>query len=340
MEPISRAVADVVPEQGSVVVFRALPGLGDLLCAVPAIRALRRARRDVRISYVGLPEIKALVDRFAAYVDRFVAFPGFPGLPDRRPDIRGLPEFLRAMQAERFDLAIQLHGSGELTNPITALLGARRMAGHVRTVAPPTDAACFLPWVEGCSEVRRGLRLMAHLGWPSDEESLEFPFDPGAHDALRQLAGVDAVLDRPHVVVHPGAREASRRWSPAGFAEVADRLDEAGYAVVLTGTAAERNLTALVAGLMRRPALDLAGLTSVDLLAALVSGSALLVCNDTGVSHLAAALGTPSVVVFRASDRDRWAPLDRRLHRPVFGSTRQVLSEARRVLRGVQRDAA
>jgi ADP-heptose:LPS heptosyltransferase len=340
MEPISRAVADPVPPDGRVLVFRALPGIGDLLCAVPALRALRASRPDVEIAYVGLPETEALVERFPRYVDRFIAFPGFPGLPDRRPDVRKLPELLATVQAERFDLAVQLHGSGELTNPITALFGARRMAGHYRT-RPPVDAACFLPWVEGCSEVRRGLRLMAHLGWPSDDETLEFPIAPGADEALLALDGASAIATRPIVVVHPGASEASRRWSPAGFAEVADELADAGYLVVLSGGAAERELTAVVASLMRNPAIDLAGRTTLDLLAALVRRASLLVCNDTGVSHLAAALATPSVVVFRTSDKHRWAPLDQRLHRPVFGSSRQVLSEARRALRaGAQRHAA
>jgi len=230
--------------------------------------------------------------------------------------------------------------AGAVALAIVALFGARRMAGHYRKGSPPSDAARFLPWVDRCSEIRRGLRLVAHLGWPADDESLEFPVGAGADVALDGIDGVAAAQPKPFVVVHPGASEKARRWAPSGFAQVADTLAGAGYRIVLTGTQAERELTACVAGTMANPALDLAGRTSLDGLSALVRRASLVVCNDTGVSHLAAALAVPSVVVFRASDVDRWAPLDRRLHRPVAGSVRHVLSEARRLLRGTQRDAA
>jgi ADP-heptose:LPS heptosyltransferase len=121
-----------------------------------------------------------------------------------------------------------------------------------------------------------------------------------------------------YVVVHPGARDAARRWPAAGFAAVARALVADGHRVVLTGTRAEAALTAgIAAGLPRRAVLDLTGRTSLGALAALVDDARLVVTNDTGVSHLAAARRTPSVVVFTASEPERWAPLDRGRHRVV-----------------------
>ena len=330
----------VVPPGGGVAVLRALPGLGDLLSVVPALRAVRTSRPDVEVTYIGLPETAPLVRRFSRYVDRFLPFPGFPGLPDRRPDVRRLPGFLAQVHSFRFDLAIQLQGSGELTNNVAALLGARRIAGHYRGSGPPCDAALFLPWSDACSEVRRALRLMAHLGCPADDEDLEFPIARGAAAELTALPHLASIAGRPYVVLHPGAAAADRRWRVDGFAEVGDRLAEAGYAVVLTGSAVERPITHELGGLMRNPVVDLAGRTSLDALAVLLSGASILICNDTGVSHLAAALRIPSVIVFRSTDPARWAPLDRVRHRPAQGSVRHVLAEARRLLHGVRLDAA
>jgi ADP-heptose:LPS heptosyltransferase len=121
-------------------------------------------------------------------------------------------------------------------------------------------------------------------------------------------------LPAPYACVHPGSAWASRRWPAERFAAVADGLAARGLAVVLTGGAEEGPLTAAVARAMRAPARDLAGRTTLGTLAALVAGATLLVCNDTGVSHVAVAVGTPSVVVVTGSDPARWAPLDRERH--------------------------
>lgn len=339
----------LVPEGGRVCLFRALPGLGDLLCAVPAMRALRRARPDVRVTLVTLPAAVPLAERFRAYLDEIVPFPGFPGLPDRRPDVPAIPGFLAEMHARRFDLAIQLHGTGDRTNDIVRLFGPRRSAGfHPRGEAAP-EPARYLPWREDEPEVERWLRLVAHLGWPSDDARLEFPVNPAARLEARRLLD-DALEDRsaagrspgdrsprPLVLVHPGASTAERRWPARAFAGVVDRLAGEGARVVLTGTAPEAELTALVRSLAASgtEVADLAGRTSLDVLGALLERADLLVANDTGVSHLADALGTRSVIVFTGSDPVRWAPRDRERHRAVPGSSpRRVADEAVRMLRG------
>src|SRR5207248_1148704 len=116
------------PRPRRVVILRALK-LGDLLCAIPAFRALRGALPDAEITLVGLPAAEAFVQRFPEHLDRFYAFPGFPGLPEQPPDVRQWPSFLTALQDEHFDLALQMHGSGSFVNPVTVLFGARHTAG-------------------------------------------------------------------------------------------------------------------------------------------------------------------------------------------------------------------
>ena len=98
--------------------------------------------------------------------------------------------------------------------------------------------------------------------------------------------------------------------------------------MVLTGSAGERDTVGAVAATMRAPAADLAGATSLGALGVLLARAALTVTNDTGTSHLAAAVGAPSAVVFTASDPRRWAPLDAVRHRalglPEGPSAREV----------------
>jgi ADP-heptose:LPS heptosyltransferase len=122
----------------------------------------------------------------------------------------------------------------------------------------------------------------------------------------------------PFACVHAGAQLPSRRWLPERFAAVADALAQRGLRIVLTGSAPEAALTRSVRSHMTQPALDLAGRTSVFELGALVERAELVVCNDTGLSHIAAALGTPSVVISSGADAERWAPLDSRRHRVIW----------------------
>ncbi len=317
-----------------IAVLRALQ-LGDLLCAVPALRALRAVAPRARITLIGLPWARAFVDRFRHYLDGFFEFPGFPGLPEREPSLADLPAFLAAAASERFDLAIQMHGSGEITNPVAVLLGARHTAGFYVPGQFCPDSERFLPYPSAAPEVHRHLKLMAFLGAPSRGDHLEFPIRSEDRAALAALVAPKRLQPREYVCVHPGARAADRRWQPHAFARVADEAAALGLRVVLTGSDEERPLTAAVAASMRYQALDLAGRTSLGSLAALIERARALASNDTGVSHIAAALGVPSVVIFTASDPARWAPLDRRRHRAVTagpGDIERAIAETRRLL--------
>jgi ADP-heptose:LPS heptosyltransferase len=280
------------------------------------LRALRAALPHAHITLIGLPWAGGFAERFRDYLDGFIAFPGAPGLPERVPGPGEFEAFLVLARARCFDLALQLHGSGGQSNPVTLSLDARLNAGFFLAGGDCPDVERFLPYPEHEPEVRRLLRLLQFLGVPLQGEGLEFPLLAADFQALNT---VTRTLDQSlvdYVCIHPGARAAARRWPAERFATVADGLAAAGLPVVLTGT--EAALTSAVAQAMIAPCIDLAGRTSLGAMAALISRARLLVCNDTGVSHIAAALRVPSVVIYTASSPQRWAPANQVRHRRVF----------------------
>jgi ADP-heptose:LPS heptosyltransferase len=311
------SVVELTPKRASkrrIAVFRALQ-LGDLLCAVPALRAIRKAFHDDEITLIGLPWAAEFVRRFSHLIDRFVEFPGFPGLPEREPDIDALPDFLREAQAAHYDLAIQMHGRGDLTNAIVATLGARAIAGFYPRNCECPDRLRFVAWPEVGTEVHRCLALTDFLRLPRDGDMLEFPVRTDEKLAADALLARHGLLTRRFVCIHPGARLYTRRWPAEYFSAVARDVLRLGYSIVLTGSVEEALITRRISrDLGGAHVVDLAGQTSLGVLASIQTRARLLVCNDTGVSHIAAALRVPSVIVCCGADASRFAPLDHVLH--------------------------
>lgn len=300
-----------------IVVVRALPGLGDMLCLVPAVRALRAAKPELHIALVGLPSARPLAARFPGYFDEFLEFPGYPGIAERPEPAEGYEAWVASVARRRFDVAVQAHGDGSSSNRFVRSLGARSVLAYHPTGTLPPDDGVYLPWVEAEHEAERLLRLLRPLGIDADDARLEFPVTAEDEADCARLVRTAALKPGGYAIVHPGATRLEQRWDAKGFAAVADALAEAGVPVVMTGSTAEKSITARVAATMRAPALDLTGRTTIGSLAALTRGARIVVCNDTGVSHLAVALGTPSVVLFTSTDPARWAPTDRETHRYV-----------------------
>lgn len=320
----------------SVVVFRALQ-LGDMLCAVPALRALRAALPHARIALVGLPWAEQFAARFDQSIDVFHSFPGDAALPEQAVREGELADFYRQVQARQYSLAIQLHGSGEISNDIVRRFGARLNAGYVPSHSLTGVGDCFFPYPETGPEPTRLLDLMALLGAPASDATLEFPIRGQEWEELRNSGLAADLVPGTYLCIHPGARFRDKCWPPQNFANVADQLSQAfGLQVILTGSHKEGDLTQAVIRHMNTPAIDTASPLSIGAMAALMRGARLLVCNDTGVSHIAAGMRLKSVVVFSKADIGRWAPLDRQLHRclwdPEGKKTDEVIREAHALL--------
>ena len=300
-----------------IAVVRALPGVGDLLCAGPGLAALRTAHPDADITLVGLPSAAWFVEAHPGLVDDLLPVAGVPGLPEVVPDAAEARRFYATAAARRFDLAVQVHGSGVTTNPLTTMLGAGHQVGAARPDQwqPP---GTVVPYPDDVHEVLRVLAVTTASGAPSVGTDLELPLTPATRAEARRLLGGPGPAHGPYVCLHPGASRPGNRWPAACFAAVGDHLSGAGHRVVLTGSRAESPVTRAVASAMTTPVVDLAGRTSVVTLAAVFAGARSVVSNDTGAAHVAAAVHAPGVVVFHAGgDPARWAPLDRTRHHAV-----------------------
>jgi len=316
------------PDIASVVVFRALQ-VGDMLCAVPALRALRAALPKAHITLVGLPWAQQFAARYSHYLDDFIAFPGHPSLPEAQiSDEHGVDVFYDTVCARKFSLALQLHGSGQLSNPVVRAFGATVNSGYAPPGSPECDGVHYFPYPDAGLESLRLLELVRLLGAPNVDPHLEFPLTPADWQEL-YASGLDAGLvpDR-YACIHAGASSRDKCWPPQCFAEIADRLaEEFGLTIVFTGSGKETALAEEVMSHMRMPAINAAAPISIGAMAALMSRARLLVCNDTSVSHIAAGFGLKSVVVFSQADMRRWAPQDTQRHRGIWDPRGERLEE-------------
>ncbi|WP_434743617.1 glycosyltransferase family 9 protein [Micromonospora sp. SH-82] len=274
-----------------ILVLRAL-GVGDLATAVPALRGLRAAYPDRELALLAPAWLGPLVDLVGG-VDRLVPLDGL----DADVGWSGPPP----------TVAVNLHGRGPRSHRLLADVGAARLVAFSCPQAGHTDGP---EWDGTEHEVRRWCRLLHWYGVPADPCDL----------ALRRPVG--AGVPDGTTVVHPGTKVEAKRWPAQRFAAVAAALGARGHRVVVTGSAAERDLAGWVtdrAGLP--PGAVLAGRTDLAELAALVARARLVVSGDTGVAHLATGYGTPSVVLFGPESPQVWGPPPGRpWHRVVRGA--------------------
>ncbi|SNS05803.1 ADP-heptose:LPS heptosyltransferase [Geodermatophilus saharensis] len=294
--------------------------LGDLVMTLPALAALRAAHPDAEITYLGRPWHAELLEGRPGPWDRVVAVPPWPGVHDAPGASRDGPEvqrFLRAQRAEGYDLALQLHGGGGNSNPLVTALGARVTAGARDAGAPPLDR--WLPYVYDQHEVLRCLELVGLVG------AVPVTLEPRLAVTPADAAAADAVLPagpEPLVALHPGASDPRRRWPASCFAAVAGALVADGVRVVLVGSGADdRRAADAIRAAAPAPVLDLVGRLSLGALAGVLARCRVVVANDSGPRHLAAAVGTATVGVFLEHNLLNAGPLSRRRHR-VAVSTR------------------
>lgn len=296
----------------NIAVFRALQ-LGDILCSIPALRALRNAKPNANITFIGMEHTKDLIGRFAKYIDDFIVFPGYLGLPEQPYDEEKFGDFCAAVAAKKFDLMLQMQGNGNIVNPMLRSLKIGQLVGFCRFAHEEDE--CLLTYPETPHEILRHLHLMRHLGIEDGDTELEFEIAEHDEKDFEKLRF--PYRDGAYLVIHPGSRGDWRQWPPLYFAAIADHCINHGFSVVLTGTPSEKKITDQVASMMQNRCINLCGRTNLGTMAVLLRKSHGLISNCTGVSHLAAALKKPSVVISMDGEPHRWAPLNQELHHTI-----------------------
>lgn len=289
-------------------------GIGDYVLSEPALAALRAAYPEAHITLLGAEHHRALLDDRPSPIDRVIVAPTVAGVrvngpqPDaEEPEIE---TWARERRAERYDLALQLHGGGRNSNRLLARLGARVTVGAATPDAPLPDR--WVPYTPFQHDALRWLEVVAAAGAPAVH------LDPvlAVTDADR-AAAADAVPedDAPLVVVHPGATDARRCYPEDRLGRVARALADEGARVVIVGGPSDgERVRAVQRGYGDRVETAI-GTLSLSALVGLLARADLFLGNDSGPRHLAGAVGAGTVAVFTYANLADVAPLSRERHR-------------------------
>jgi heptosyltransferase I len=272
-----------------------LSSFGDVLHAMPTLEALRDAYPSAHITWLVEAAYAPLLSGHPALDEVWVA-------PRLRPaeffsgtNAATLRRLVRQLRARPFDLVVDVQGL--LKSALwVALARSPRKVGYdqTRELSYLALTERVTPFDPEAHAVQRYLNLAHHLGAPPAPPRFRLGLDAAADIA----ALIPPATGAPLAVLHPGARWASKLWPPASWARLAEWLQAQGFQVAVTGSRADQELAGGILAQCRSPLVNLAGATSLGQLAAILRKTRLAVTTDTGVMHLAAALGTPVTALF------------------------------------------
>ncbi|MGH7934661.1 MAG: glycosyltransferase family 9 protein [Candidatus Binataceae bacterium] len=294
------------PRRAGRVCVHRIGNLGDTVCALPALLAIRRAYTDARFTLMTSPGHSGAIGASdflseSGWFDEVLTYHS-EGIADFRGRLRMFTELRR----HRFDVWIELPAVGaplgiQLRNMLTArMAGARWAAGwRLRTIGfaarAQSESMTFPNEVEGL------LALVAGMGIPGAAE-FALPIDANERRRAGEMLSEAGLAGATLVVMAPGAKRTPNRWPAERFGEVGCHLARRGFAVAIVGGTSDAAICAGVAESIGGAALNLAGRCTIRESWAVLERSALVICNDSGVQHLAAAAGVPCVSIFSCRD--------------------------------------
>ena len=287
--------------------------LGDIVLALPALAALKRNFPQAKISWLVRPEYAELL-RGHPDLDEVILF-------DRRllgkswynpRAFSGLLELLRRLREGRFDLVFDFQGLFR-TGFFGWVSGGKRRFGMTQA----REFARFF-YTDKISQdassihlVDYYLKMVAAAGAKRGEIEFRLPEDAEAAEVVEKLLKLQGVNGKYAVIV-PGAARENKRWPMERFAKLADKIvSQFGWSMAATGSAAEKGYIETLQNIAGVGVVNLAGRTSIAELIELLRGAAVVVSNDTGPGHIAAALGVPVVMIFGPTNPARVCPYRR-----------------------------
>lgn len=304
-----------------------LDSIGDVLMTTPAIRALREQCPDRRITLL-TSSAGAKAAELVPEIDRTIVYDA-PWMKPEPADLSSRADcaMVERLRAGRFDAAAIFTTFTQ--SPLPAALTCH-LAGVPARLAHCREKPYHLltDWVPEREpengirhEVQRHLDLVSTVGASTTRTGLSLRVPPeAAAGALAALHDAGHDPDEPWLVVHPGSTASSRRYPPELYAEAMRALTgRTGHRVVVTGDPTERQLAEGLAADLGAAAISLAGRLSFAQLCGLIAASPLLVCNNSGPAHVAAAVGTPTVALYALTNPQHtpWQVASRVLHHDV-----------------------
>lgn len=284
--------------------------IGDTILTVPFLRNLRRAEPEAYIAWVVAPGSAEVVTGIP-YVDELIFWDPVTIHADSRGTHRTLAAklgFIRELRAKRFDKVYLLKRS--LSSAIIAwLTGARERVGF------DTEGRGFLltkrvPYRHDRHEVQNFLDVLRGDGVQVVDDHLEAWISPEEDRFAEEYLAARGVLpDTPLMAIHPFAANQIRAWHEDNFVEVANRLQGThGGRVILFGGGRDGELAARLRERISPEPVMAVGSTTLRQTMALLARCRLLVCNDSGIMHLGAALGVPLVAIFGPQSPVKFGP--------------------------------
>ena len=280
--------------------------LGDVIQTLPVLSALRSRFPNAHIAWV---VNRAYADLLAGHphLDETIVFDRQRARPWSRPARTAFSSLLKTLQERQFDLTCDLQGLLRSAIMTRATKARRRIGlGDAREGAR-LFYTNIVP-VPHCdmSAVERYWLVAESLGVGATSKQFLIALSSSERQwAERQLAGLDGL----RVAIHSGARWVTKRWPVSHFAELARRLEhEAGARLVLVGGPEESDVARQIVAAVQDRGVDLTGRTTLKQLTAVLSQVNLLVTNDSGPMHLAAAVGTPVAGIFTCTSPERARP--------------------------------